>query len=164
MRCIFRVHWKWCLGQIEGLPWLHDSAGGSMMELALVVPIFTALLLGAAEFASLEYAAIETSNAARAGVAYGSQSSTTAADTVGMQSAATNDGTNVSGLTASAKQFWSCSNAPSTQATSPPTCTTGNHVLNYVQVTTSATVTPFVHIPGLASSYTLTGLAIMRVQ
>ena len=50
------------------------------MELALVVPVFIALLLGAAEFARLAYAGIEVSNAARAGVAYGSQSSTTAAD------------------------------------------------------------------------------------
>jgi Flp pilus assembly protein TadG len=142
----------------------RGETGGAIVELALIVPVFTALMLGASEFATLEYAAIETSNAARAGVAYGSQSSTTASDSNGMQSAAINDGYNIAGLTATAKQFWSCSNAPSTQASSPPTCTTGNHVLNYVQVQTSATITPAIHVPGLATSYTVHGLAIMRVQ
>jgi Flp pilus assembly protein TadG len=142
----------------------RGEAGGAIVELALLMPVFTALMLGAGEFATLEYAAIETSNAARAGVAYGSQSSTTASDASGMQAAATNDASNIAGLTATAKQFWSCSNAPSTQASSPPTCTAGNHVLNYVQVQTSATITPVIHVPGFAASYTVNGLAIMRVQ
>jgi Flp pilus assembly protein TadG len=142
----------------------RGEVGGAMVELALIMPVFTALMLGAGEFATLEYAAIETSHAARAGVAYGSQSSTTASDTAGMQTAATNDGSNITGLTATAKQFWSCSNAPSTQSSSPPTCTTGNHILNYVQVQTSATITPAIQVPGLPASYTVQGLAIMRVQ
>jgi len=128
-----------------------------------VMPIFTALLLGAAEFARLAYAGIEVSNAARAGVAYGSQSSTTAADIAGMQSAATTDGTDVAGLNATAIEFFSCSNTPSIQNSSPPTCTTGNHVLSYVQVRTTATVNPLIHVPGLPTTFTLYGLAIMRV-
>jgi Flp pilus assembly protein TadG len=140
------------------------DTGGAIVELALVAPIFIALLLGAAEFATLEYAGIETSNAARAGVAYGSQSATTAADIAGMETAATNDGINISGLAAVATEFWSCSNAPSTQSPSPPTCSSGDHLLNYVQVATSATITPVVHLPGLPAAFTLHGLAIMRVQ
>jgi Flp pilus assembly protein TadG len=152
---------------LERCAGIGGSTGGSIIEIALLVPVFTVLIVGSAEFAGLEYAAIETSNAARAGVAYGAQSSTTAADTAGMQNAAVNDSPNVAGLVATAKEFWSCSATPSTQHTSPPTCTgtgTGNHVLNYVEVTTTATVTPEFHLPGLPSSYTLTGQAIMRVQ
>ena len=143
---------------------IRDTAGGALVELALVVPIFSTLLLGASEFARLAYAGIEVTNGARAGVAYGSQSSATAADITGMQTAATNDMPNVSGAAAVAKQFWACSSAPATQYTSAPTCTgTGNHVLNYVQVTTTATVNPGIHVPGLPTTYTLQGLAIMRV-
>ncbi len=145
---------------------IGDRAGSAIVELALVVPIFAALLLGAAELAMVEYAAIETTNAARAGVAYGSAtaaSTLSAAQITAMQTAATNDGANVSGLTATGTQFWSCSNTPSTQNTSSPTCTSGNSVLHYVQVTTSATVTPVVHFSGLPVSYTITGTAIMRV-
>jgi Flp pilus assembly protein TadG len=142
---------------------MRHTTGGALVELALIVPIFTVLLVGAAEFARLAYAAIEVSNAARAGVAYGSQSSSTASNLTGMQTAATNDSPNVSGLTATATEFWSCSNAPSTQSSTPPTCTTGNHLLNYVQVRTTATVDPLIHVPGLPTTYTLRGLAIMRV-
>jgi Flp pilus assembly protein TadG len=142
---------------------LRATAGGAIVELALVLPIFSALMLGSAEFARLEYASIAVANAARAGVAYGSQSSATASDLTGMQTAATNDGPNITGLSAVATEFWSCSNAPSTQSTSPLTCTTGNHLLNYVQVTTTATVTPVIRVPGLPTSFTLHGLAIMRV-
>ena len=143
---------------------IRGAGGGALVELALVVPVFTVLLVGAAEFARLAYAGIEVSNAARAGVAYGSQSSTTASDITGMQTAATNDSPNVSGLSATATEFWSCSNAPCTQSSTPPTCTgTGNHLLNYVQVRTTATVDPLIHVPGLPTTYTLRGLAIMRV-
>jgi Flp pilus assembly protein TadG len=150
---------------LERCAGIGGSTGGSIIEIALLVPVFTVLIVGSAEFAGLEYAAIETSNAARAGVAYGSQSSATAADTAGMQNAAVNDSPNVPGLVATAKEFWSCSATPSTQNTLPPKCTgAGNHVLNYVEVTTTATVTPEFHVPGLPSSYTLTGQAIMRVQ
>jgi Flp pilus assembly protein TadG len=142
---------------------IYNTYGGALVELALVVPIVTTLVLGAAEFARLAYAGIEISNAARAGVAYGSQSSATASDIAGMQSAATNDVPNVVGVTATASQFWSCSNAPATQSSTPPTCTTGNHLLNYVQVRTTGTVNPIIHIPGLPSTFTLRGMAIMRV-
>jgi Flp pilus assembly protein TadG len=142
---------------------MRNTVGGAIVELALVVPIFSTLLLGAGEFARLAYAGIEVSNAARAGVAYGSQSSATASDIAGMELAATNDTPNISGMTATATQFWSCSNAPSTQSSSPPTCTTGNHLLNYVQVKTTATVDAGIHVPGLPATYTLQGLAIMRV-
>ena len=142
--------------------------GAALVELALTLPMLGVLLVGASEFATLEYDAIEVTNAARAGVAYGSQSSTTASDLSGMQSAATNDGSNVAGIHATAIEFWSCSNAPSTQyssvAAANTACATGTHVLNYVQVNTTATVSPSVSIPGVPASFTLTGVAVMRVQ
>ena len=143
---------------------MRDTTGSSIVELALLVPIFTALLIGSSEFAILTYDSLEVTSAARAGVAYGSQSSATAADTAGMQSAAVNSAPDVAGLSATARQFWSCSDAPATQSNSIPTCTAGNHVLNYVQVTTTATITPGIHLAGLSASYALNGSAIMRVQ
>ena len=152
------------IGVFERCSRLRETTGQALIELAFMVPIFVLLLIGAFEFATLEYAGIEVSHAARAGVAYGSQSGATAADISGMQTAATNDGPDVPGLSAVATEFWSCSDAPSTQSTSPPTCTTGNHLLNYVQVTTTATVAPAIQVPGLPSTYRLNGVAIMRVQ
>jgi Flp pilus assembly protein TadG len=143
---------------------MRDDIGQAFVELALALPIFFLLLIGAAEFALLAYAGIEVSNAARAGVAYGAQSAATASDLLGMRTAATNDGSNVAGLSATATELWSCSNTASTLSTSPPSCTTGNRLLNYVQVNTTAAVTPPIHLPGIPTTYTLTGQAIMRVQ
>jgi Flp pilus assembly protein TadG len=153
------------IGLFTRLRALRGEGGGPMIELALVIPIFTILLVGASEFAILAYDGIEVSNAARAGVAYGSQSAALASDIAGMQAAAINDSTNVAGLSAAANEFFSCSNAPATQYSTPPGCAgNGNRVLTYVQVTTSAAVSPTIRLPGLPASYTLNGLAIMRVQ
>ena len=115
---------------------IRDDGGQALVELAVHCIDFHRVASGAAEFANLAYAAIEVSNAARAGVAWmARQSSSTASNLAAMQTAATatNDGANVSGLHATASEFWSCSNAPSTQSSTPPTCTAGNHLLNYVQ-------------------------------
>jgi Flp pilus assembly protein TadG len=143
--------------------WIRDARASSIVELALLVPIFAALLVGAAQFGLLCYTAIELSEAARAGVAYGSQTAGTASDTSGMQTAATNAASNITGMSAVASQFWVCSNAMTTHYSAAPTCTTGNHVIHYVRVNTSmAATTPF-QLAGHPSSYTLTGTAIMRV-
>ncbi|HEX4139236.1 MAG TPA: TadE/TadG family type IV pilus assembly protein [Candidatus Methylacidiphilales bacterium] len=144
--------------------WRRGERGSALVELALTVPMLGVLLVGASEFAILEYDSIEVNNAARAGVAYGSQSSSTAADIAGMESAATNDGENVAGIQATAFEFYSCSSTPSAQKSAPPSCTTGDHVLNYVQVNTTATVNPTIAVPGLPATYTLSGVAVMRVQ
>jgi Flp pilus assembly protein TadG len=146
---------------------MGDDAGQSLVELALILPVFVLLILGAVEFGELAYAAIVVSDAARAGVQYGAQSAATAADTAGMVAAAMNDGSDVNGLSATPTSFCSCSNAPATSvpggcsvaATSCPA--NGARVLNYVQVNTTATVAPFINWLG---SFTLTGQAIMRVE
>lgn len=146
----------------------RGDIGQALIELALTFPIFILLLVGGAEMARLAYAVIEVSNAARAGAAYGAQSATTAADTAAIESAATQDGSNVIGLAATATQFCSCSNAPSTQvscATAPTTCSPAPlHSLQYVQVNTTATISALFNYPGLSKSYTLHGQAIMRVE
>ena len=152
---------------------MHDDAGQSLVELALILPVFVLLILGAVEFGQLAYAAIEVSNAARAGVQYGAQSPATAADAAGMVSAAQNDGVNIFqtyGLTVTPSNFCSCSNAPSvsvdtgTCPTAATTCSAnGARVLNYVKVITSATVTPLIHYPGFGG-FILNGQAIMRVE
>jgi Flp pilus assembly protein TadG len=154
-----------------------SDSGQSFIELALVLPIFALLLVGAAEFGRLAYFAIEVSNAARAGVAYGSQNHITASDNAGMQLAATNDGSNVvglaaacggtsvNGLCASASHFCSCSGA-GTSTCSSGDCTAGtdNRILEFVQVNTTAVVDPLIYVPGLPHSYTLNGQAVMRVE
>jgi Flp pilus assembly protein TadG len=147
---------------------LRNTVGQSLVELALTFPFFILLLAGSAEIGRLAYAAIEFSNAARAGVAYGAQNAATAADTTAIQSAATQDGSNLTALIATPTQFCACSNAPSTQvscATAPTTCSPAPiHSLQYVQVQTSATINTLFHYPGIPATLTLHGRATMRVQ
>jgi Flp pilus assembly protein TadG len=149
---------------------LKDEQGQSFVELALTLPVLTVILLGAAEFGRLAYAAIEVSNAARAGVAYGSQTLITAADITGMKNAATNDGSDILtwasvGLSATAFQTCKCSNGTAvTCANAGTTCVSPAHVLLYVQVNTQATVDPLFYVYGLPKSYALKGQAIMRVS
>ena len=149
---------------------LKDEQGQSFVELALTLPVLTVILLGAAEFGRLAYAAIEVSNAARAGVAYGSQTLITAADIAGMKNAATNDGSDILtwasvGLSATAFQTCKCSNGTAvTCANAGTTCVSPAHVLLYVQVNTQATVDPLFYVYGLPKSYALKGQAIMRVS
>jgi len=145
---------------------LCKETGQALVELAFVVPIFTILLVGAAEFGRLAYADIEVCNAARAGAAYGSQSHTTAADTTGIQTAATQDAPNVGGITATVTDTCSCSDGTSITCASASTtvCVAPARILETVQVNTTATVNIGFHLTGTSSSFTLHGLANMRVM
>jgi Flp pilus assembly protein TadG len=139
----------------------RDCRGSALVELALVAPIFVLLLTGAAEFGRLAYAAIEVTNAARAGVAYAAQSHITASNTAGIRQAARNDGSDVTSLSATSRFFCACSNGNS--STCLPTDCSGARIIEYVQVNTSATVDPLFYYPGLPKTFTLRGRAIMRV-
>lgn len=141
---------------------LRTEGGQALLELALVVPIFFILLIGATEFARLAYAFIEVASAARAGIQYGAQNHTTASDMNGMMQAASNDGSNITNLRATATNFCICSDGTAvTCANAPTTCTA--RIIEYVQVATSAVVDPLFHCPGLPKTFTLRGQATMRV-
>ena len=148
---------------------LRGDSGQSLVELALTLPLFLLILLGTAEFARFAWASIETTNAARAGVQYGAQTHVTAADLAGMQAAALNDGVNLTGLTATPTSTCACSTAASTTIACPTAISSGSCaspavVLVYVQVTTSSTVKPLYHWPGLPTTFTANGSAVMEVE
>jgi Flp pilus assembly protein TadG len=146
---------------------LGAQQGTSMLELAFLLPTLTMLLLGVLEFGRLLFAAIEVTDAARAGVAYGSRTLVTAMDTSGMQTAATNDAPdNISGtMVPTATTICQCSDGTATTcAKAASVCASPKHVLEYVQVKTVASIDPIFHVPGLPTKYTVKGSAIMRVQ
>src|ERR1700759_2276170 len=87
---------------------LYGDKGQAFVELALVLPIFFLLLIGAVELGRLAYASIEVSNAARAGVAYAAQNHTTAQDATNIQLAATQDAPNIPSLAAATSQSCAC--------------------------------------------------------
>jgi Flp pilus assembly protein TadG len=137
---------------------LREETGQALVELALVVPLFTVILFGAVEYGRLAYAAIEVTNAARAGAAYGAQTHVTAADTAGIQTAATQDAPNLTGVVATVTNTCSCSDGTSgvTCTNAGTTCISPARILETVQVNTTATV-------NVGASFTLHGVSNMRV-
>jgi Flp pilus assembly protein TadG len=138
------------------------SRGQASVELALSVPLLLMMFLVVVETGRAFYIAISVSDAARAGVQYGSQSLTTAANTAGMVSAATNDAPNITGMTVTATYFCVCANGASSTCLS--TDCAGSHRLVYTQVNTSAPYAPLVNFMGILPTMTIPGVAVMRVS
>jgi Flp pilus assembly protein TadG len=143
----------------------HFKLGQAAVELALVAPVFSLLLLGTADFGRAFYFNQEVVAAARAGAQYGSQSVTAASDTSGISAAALANGTNVPGLTESSS-FCTCESPTPTGETACGTgyCNGANSTATYVTVTTSATFKTLVNYPGVPHTATMSGSAIMQVQ
>ena len=155
---------------------LGESRGSALVELAVVSPIFILLMVGAADLGRVEYFSIEASNSARAGVAYAAQGSTFSTNTSAIQTAAKNDApnlTSVTTLTVTSNPVCQCDNAgvfttigstASACASAAASCSSPSRVINYVQVNSSAPVSTIFTYPGLPSSITVQGHAIMRIQ
>jgi Flp pilus assembly protein TadG len=139
----------------------------SLVELALVVPLFILLLVGSAELARVAWAAVLTSNAARAGASWGAQNPANAGDaTGGIEAAAAADSVNLTGLTTTPGLTCVCSSGNvigNCFKTAISDCPAPATITDYVQVNTSSTVTPLMHYPGLPRSFTVTGQSIMVV-
>lgn len=140
------------------------QSGQSLVEIAVTMPILLILLLGGAELARLAYASIEVTNAAKAAVQYGDQNSAYASsDDNGMLAAAKEDAANLSGLNLTSSRHYQCSNAPGTLITVTNTSCTGYQIEQILTVTTTASFDPLIHLPGLPTTYTLTGQATQIV-
>ena len=141
---------------------IAEETAQAMAEIALTLPILLALLLGAAEIARVSYAAIEVSNAARAAVQYGAQNSTTAADTTGMQTAATNEASNVALGRTTVSASYICSDGTSPSGT-PLACTSSTVAMETIlTVNTRATVDPLIHLAFLPTTFTVHGHAVQK--
>lgn len=144
-----------------------SDSGQALIETAFIVPVLALILIGAAEFARLAYAAIEVSNAARAAVQYGAQNVVTAIDTTGMQAAAQSDAYNLANLTVPTPTT-SCQCVTNGVAV-PDVCTdqlcgtAGGYLAQTLQVTTATSFDPLIHIPGLPTTITLQGYAAQEV-
>lgn len=150
----------------------REESGNALVETAMCVSFLVMpLLLGTVALGGMTYTSIEVSNAAHTGAMYGMMSSTFAADSTGIVTAARAEapdlGTN---LAVTPTVYYACSSSVggtqySTQAAANSSCTGGsNHSLEFIQVVTSATVTSPIRCPGLPASYTLVGTSVMEVE
>lgn len=149
---------------------IRPETGDSLVEMALLLPILTMLLVGTVDLGRLAYMSIEVANAARAGVQYGQQNSSTWSNVNGMQTAATNDapdlvGANNGNLSAVATYWCQCSDGTTVTPNCFPTPScAGTHRANYVKVVTTATYKAWFPCPGVPSTTNLTSQAVMRAS
>ncbi|HSU19938.1 MAG TPA: TadE/TadG family type IV pilus assembly protein [Acidobacteriaceae bacterium] len=144
----------------------RSESGQSLVELAVALPLFLILILGTAEMANIAWAAVQISNAARAGAQYGSQSHANASDSASVQTAAKNDAPSITNLQVTVTQPCKCISSTGTDTGNACTlaaCPSPNVIMPFIQVNTEAAVTPFMRYPGLPASYTLKGQALMGV-
>ncbi len=150
----------------RGMPWprtgaRRPAAGSVLAEVALLLTVLLLLAVGAMDFARVFYVSIELSNAARAGVQYGAQNVGLSGDTAGMIQAAKNDAQDISMNAPTASRFCQCPDGTNVSCTG--SCIGGTKRI-YVQVNTSATFKTLLSYPGIPSTISLSGQAVMRAQ
>lgn len=142
---------------------LRDEHGGSLVELAMMLPLFALMLLGTVDFGRAYYLAMEVAGAAHAAAAYGSQNPT---DKTGMQTAAQDDAPNVPNLSVGTPTYGcECADGSSYSAscaTTPSSCPSSLNVVYRVNVTVTGTYKPLLPWPGIPSSLALSSSASMR--
>jgi Flp pilus assembly protein TadG len=141
----------------------HSDDGSALVEFAVCVTVLVLLLVGIADYALLIQQAMQVSEAAAAGASYGAIPGNSK-DTAGMQTAAQNAASGLSGFAATAADIFTCSPG-GTAVTSSTICTGYGTPIEYVQVKTSATVYPLLKYTGISSSsIPLKATATYRVQ
>ena len=141
---------------------VRRTSGQSLTEMALFTPILLLLALGTIEIGRFAFYSIEVSNAARAAVQYGAQSLTDSKDSHGLTLAARRDAPEVSELNVVSRDFCACSETPEAHIGCPARNCVGHSVV-FLQVNTSASVSPLFRYPGLPARFVARGSAIMRV-
>lgn len=139
---------------------LNCERGQSLIELAFSVPVIALLIFGSVEIARVIYVAVEVSDAALAGVQYGTRDPIAAADSSGIQNAAAADASN---LSLSATPSLSCICSDGSASTCQPTDCANSNIETILTVKTQSTVDPLIHLPGLPDTFTVHGQAIQKV-
>ncbi len=145
---------------------VNDGSGTSMIEFALLSPVFIFMLIGVIEVSRYMYFAILASHAARAGVQYAAQTTETAADAsangTGTRDAALADAQNLATWTVHSSITCTIAGQSSTCPQNTANAVPANLVY-YVQVQVSGTFSSLLNYPGIPHSFPITATAIMPV-
>lgn len=139
---------------------LQREDGNAMVELAVVAPFLILMMLGSFEIGRYLDYSIKLGNAARAGVQYGSLNIAAASNFTAMENAATNDSNGIT-FTPKASNFCTC--ADGTASTCQPTDCASSHIVEYVKLVATGSITSVFNAPGIPASANVKATAIMRV-
>ena len=141
----------------------RSESGGSLIEAAIVVPLLLLLVLGVGDFGRIMYYGITLENAARAGAAFGSQSTGHLSDTNGIRQAAEQEAQNIGSISVSSQKICECTGGSVSCTTS--NCSGYGAPMAFVEVTTTTTFTPLSSaFPGIPGATLLTRTAKVRSQ
>ncbi|MGA8575030.1 MAG: TadE/TadG family type IV pilus assembly protein [Candidatus Cybelea sp.] len=146
----------------------HSERGTSLLEFALVAPIFIFLLIGITEVGRYTYFSILAAHAARAGVQYAAQNLQTAADantnsaSSHTAAAAAQDAQSLSNWTVHSSIVCTVNGQPS-----PCPANNANSVspslVYYVKVTVSGTFRSLLNYPGIPTNVPISTADVQRV-
>ena len=146
----------------------RSQRGTSMVEFALVAPVFAFLLVGLVDVGRYTYYAIVASHAARTGVQYGAQNLVTAADvntnnsTSRAATAASADAQSLPSFTVHAAIVCTNNNQSSPCPANNTNSTPPAGLVYFVRVQVNGTFTPLIAYPGI-SSIPISATTMMRV-
>ncbi len=140
---------------------IRSQDGSSVVECALLAPVFVFLLIGLIETGRYCYFAILAAHAAHAGAQYGAQDTKTADDGSGMAYAAREDAMYLSNWTVSATHL--CSTNAAALATCSTSASLPTNTIYYVKVQVAGTFSSLLNYPGIPTNVAISGSAIMRV-
>jgi Flp pilus assembly protein TadG len=139
----------------------RGEEGTSLVELAILAPMFLLLLVGAIDFGRAYYLSVELAGAAHAAALYGSENPT---DTAGMKTTAEDDAPDVPDLSVGTPTYGcECADGSgySANCQTAPTCASNNEVYR-VNVTVTATYNTLLPWPGIPSSMSFSSTASIR--
>jgi Flp pilus assembly protein TadG len=139
----------------------RSEGGASLVELAMVLPLFILLTAVAVDLGRAYYLVLEIQGAANAAVAYGVQNPT---DTAGMKTIGQDNAPNVPSLAVGTPTYGcECSDGTSYSASCAiaPSCPSNNEVYR-VNVTVTGTYQPLFPWPAISSNMSFSSSASMR--
>lgn len=140
----------------------RPDSGQALVEMAIVLPVGLALLLGIAEIGRYANACLVVNHAARAGVQYAAQNRVTASSDTEIIQAAEADDPNMTDLTVTPSHYCTCADGGSSTCAS--TDCSGSRIIEYVKVDTETQMPSLFGFPGFPKVFTVKGEKIMRVS
>ena len=141
---------------------VQSDSGQALVEMAIILPVGLALLLGIAEIGRYANACIIVNHAARAGVQYAAQNRVTASSNDQIIQAAEEDAPSITNLTVTPSHYCTCADGGTSSCGS--TDCSGSRIIEYVKVDTSTQIQSLFAYPGFPKSFSVKGEKIMRVS
>ena len=139
-----------------------NTRGTASVEAAMILPVLLLMALGATDLGRLFYDAVAVSNAARAGLSYGSLDTGKANDSAKIALVAAADTQYVDGITITSERICECADHSVVDCESG-TCAEGESRM-YVKVSATKTYGTALPYPGVPSSVPVTREAYMRAR